>query len=137
MNIMNIDILADQIRDKIVEGSNALSSASLRIKIDDVLKRNKYDSLLLQMSANELMAELTKRLTKDCPYPLAWSFETIIEQLKPLKDIAEILNPKVLNASVHVWENPCVMTDSRVSLEAFQKAFWQRIFASSYGSKKK
>src|SRR6266705_7078253 len=114
MNIMNIDILADQIRNK----------------IDDVLKRNKYDSLLLQMSANELMAELTKRLTKDWPYPLAWSFETIIEQLKPLKDIAEILNPKVLNASVHVWENPCVMTDSRVSLEAFQKALWQRLFAS-------
>jgi hypothetical protein len=126
---MNIEILSDQIRNEIVEGSNTLSSTSLRIKIDDVLKRNKDDSRLLQMGANELMTEFTKRFIKDWPHPPAWAFEEILEQLKPLKDIAAILNPKELNASVHVWENPCVMTDSRVSPEAFQKALWQRIFA--------
>jgi hypothetical protein len=126
--IMNIEIIANEIKTKIAEGAKMLESLPLRMEINDVLRRNNRDDRLLKMNAGELMVEFTKALICVSRYPRELAFQTVEERLKPLTDIATILNSEELNESVHIRDNPCVLKDSRMLWEEFKKKLWQQLF---------
>jgi hypothetical protein len=130
---MNIDILfdqtVDQIQNKIDEGSEILENKLiLRTEIDDALKRNKCCDEPSQLSANELMINLTKNLIKVWPSQRFWAYQTIEEQMKPLREIATILNSEEVNKFVHVRDNPCVMKESRMPVNDFKKIIGEGLF---------
>jgi hypothetical protein len=130
LKIMNIEIIGDQIRNEIVEGSKMIASNPLQMEIYDILQRNEREKLLqvLKQTPEKLMTELAKCLIYIWPASPTWAFQLIEDRLKPLKNIAGILNPKELNEWVHIWHNPCVIEDSRISLEHFKKNLWQQVF---------
>jgi hypothetical protein len=127
---MNIEIISDQIRNEIVEGSKMIASNPLRMEIHDILHRYEREKLLqvLKQTPEKLMTELAKCLIYIWPASPILYFQLIEDRLKPLKNIAAILNPKELNEWVHIWDNPCVEVDSRISQEHFKKNLWQQVF---------
>jgi len=135
---MNIDTLVDQIavqiRNEMVEGSKMITSNPLRMEIYDILQRNKREKLLqvLEQTPEKLVTELTKCLIYIWPASPTWAFQLIEDRLKPLKNIAAILNPKELNEWVHIWDNPCVIEDSRISLKHFKKNLWRQVFLAEH-----
>src|ERR1035437_5809374 len=127
---MNIDIVASRIRGIIEETSKMLTALPLRVEIDDIIARNHYvgKDALAQMTAAELAVDLAKVVIKKWPEQPGEGFQTIEAYLKPVKDIAAILNSDAVNQFVHVRDNPCVQGDSRVPLLDFKKALGQRLF---------
>jgi hypothetical protein len=126
---MNVDIVASMIRGSIEATSKMLNSVPLRMEIDDTTKRNwrPEKNAPAQMTAAELAAFLAKVVIGKWPgQPVAG--QSIEEMLKPLKDIRALLSSDAVNEFVHVRDNPCVEADSRMPLEDFKKALWQRLF---------
>ena len=127
---MNVDFVASMIRGSIEATSKMLNSMPLRMVIDDIMTRNQYveKNVLAQMTAAELAVDLAKVVIHKWPGQPGWGFQTIEENLKPLKDMGTLLNSDAVNEFVLVRDNPCVLADSRMSLHDFKKALCQRLF---------
>jgi lambda repressor-like predicted transcriptional regulator len=130
---MDINILAEKIRNKISEGSNALKDTRLRTEVKETLRHNKYGNLLQlsQTKPEELMAEFTKFFIVEIwPQRPDLRFQSIAEYLKPLKEIEEILNPEELNQSVFIRSKSCVVVDDRISIIQFKNSLLGKVFNS-------
>jgi hypothetical protein len=127
---MNVDIVASRIRVSIEATSKMLNSVPLRMEIDGVITQRQYveKDALAQMTAAELAVFLGKVVIGKWPGQPEWGFQAIEEKLKPLKEIGALLNSDAINEFVRVRDNPCVQADSRVPLQDFKKALWQRLF---------
>lgn len=127
---MNVDIVASRIRGSIEATSKKLMDVPLRMEIDDVITRRRYveRDALAQMTAAELAVFLGKVVIGKWPAQPEWGFQPIEEKLNPLKDIGALLNSDAVNEFVRVRDNPCVQADSRMPLQDFKKAIWQRLF---------
>jgi hypothetical protein len=132
---MNTDRVADQtvskIQTEIVKGSEALSRMHVRAEINQIIRDSTIESeatSLLQMTPGELMVDLAKRSIIIWPCLPELAFQSIQECLRPLKDIANILNSQDVNKSVHVRDDPCVMKDPRMPLNEFKRAILQQLF---------
>jgi len=92
--------------------------------------RNRYaeKDALAQMTAAELAVDLAKVVIEKWPGQPGWGYQPIEEKLNPLKDIGALLNSDAVNEFVRVRDNPCVQADSRMPLQDFKKAIWQRLF---------
>jgi hypothetical protein len=137
--IMNTEIIANEIKTKIAEGAKMLESLPLRMEICDIIERNRYieDSRLLQelqKTPEKLMTELTKSFMNIWPAPPASGFVAIEELLKPLYDIAAILDRERLEGSVRFETDSCRMKDARMPWQDFKKVLLQRIFTRSAGA---
>ncbi len=110
--------------------SKMLTGMPLRMEIDDIIARNRYagKDAVAQMTAAELAVDLAKVVIDKWPGQPGWGFQTIEENLNPLKDIGALLNSDAVNEFVHVRDNPCVQADSRVPLQDFKEALCQRLF---------
>ena len=130
----NIDSITDKISAKIKEGSNVLNALGLRMEICEIIRLNHlakdHEIQEFQKSPEKLMTELTKFLISVWPARPPIGFQEIEERLKPMKDIAAILNSKEISEFVRVGDNPCVMKDSRMAPEEFQKQLLEGLFCS-------
>jgi hypothetical protein len=130
---VNVDIVACSIRGSIEATSKMLTDVPLRMEIDDIIARNHYagKDALAQMTAAELAVDLAKTVIEKWPGQPGWGFQTIEENLNPLKNIGTLLNSDAVNEFVHVRNNPCVQADSRLPLESFKEDLCRRLFTQS------
>ena len=131
---MDTNILAEKVRNKISEGSNALKDTRLRTEVKETLLRNRYENLLQvsQTKPGELMAELAKFFIVEIwPQRPDLRFQSIVECLKPLKEIEGILNLEELNQSVLIRSKSCVVIDDRISVIEFKNSLLKKVFNSS------
>lgn len=136
--LLKVQIIADQVKVKIDKGSNMLRTPLLRMEVDGMLRDNQCKNLdlLLQMKADELMTELAKASIRVWPQRPERFFQAIEERLGPLAEIAVTLNSDEVSEFVHVRNNPCVISDHRISVEDFKKNLWRLVFTSSDGPMK-
>jgi hypothetical protein len=126
-----IDRISARIRAKITEGSGALKDNRVQAEIYHLLTQAEYNKLLPMLQEPErLMPEFVKMLITALPYSPAY-FDQLGASLKPLADIAAILNPDVLNEFVQFWGGHCYLRDPRLTIIDFKKTLWQQTFKPS------
>ena len=123
-------MIAGLVQAKIAEGSAMLSTGLARMNIEGILSDNQCErlDLLRQMNAAELMTDFTKALIGIWPQRPDWVFQEIEDHLRPLADIAALLNADETNEFVQVRSNPCALCDRRISVMEFKEALGRRLF---------
>lgn len=127
---MNVDIVASRIGGRIEATWKMLTGIPLRIEIDGIIRWNRYadNDALAQRTAAELAVDLANAVIEKWPGQQGWGFQTIEENLNPLKHIGTLLNSEAVHEFVRVRDNPSVQADYRLPLQDFRKALCKRLF---------
>ena len=128
---MNLDLLADQIRQRINEGSDILkSNSATRAYVDAALRPHEKLRRILIASPEKLMAELTKWIIQSWPQEIP-IVRQIEQYLKPIGEISKILCRKNFNNDVLIPDGGRRIEDARMPKDEFKKALLQKIFKAS------